>query len=378
MSAKSVSISTNVTPIPGNWSGDYRQDFAYVTKRTDANGSDAGFDLAVWQSTPTGIQWQGTWWPEASLRFDKTAFIPADYTGDGKLDLFYATPSNSTASPNEPGLTMALMVNYGSGFSWGGTVWNEPTLRLADVKFVTGNFVGDARQDIAYVTKRTDGLGSDNGFDVAVWESTATGIVWRGNWWPEAGLRFGKTTFVPADYTGDGYTDLFYAAPSNTYADPNAAGLTMGLQKSLGSVGAGFAWEGTVWNDSGLKLAETRFIPGNWAGDARGDIAYATKRPDGGVNVAVFASTPTGIAWQGNRWQDANLKFDSLKFVPADYSGDGYTDLFYASPSNAQGSPAHAGMTMGLQLTSSSSFTWQGTVWSQGLYLDKTMFSPGA
>ena len=217
----------------GNWSGDGRQEFAYVTP-----GSAGGFALAVFESTLTGIVWKGIWYSSTSIDFASTTFIPADMNNDGLLDLYYAT--------NRPGgMDVALAINTGTGLSYVGQQWNPSALSTATTKFIAGNWSGDGRQEFAYVTP-----GSAGGFALAVFESTLTGIVWKGIWYSSTSIDFASTTFIPADMNNDGLLDLYYAT--------NRPG---GMDVALAiNTGTGLSYVGQQWNPSALSTATTKFL----------------------------------------------------------------------------------------------------------------------
>ncbi|BCB84441.1 hypothetical protein [Phytohabitans suffuscus] len=333
-----------VVTLPGNWSGDAREDFAYITKREGSGG----FDFAVMETTAAGLAWRGLWWTVDSLKFDTTKFLPADTDGDGRLDLLYA-------SPREGAFDMALMHNNGNGFSWWGQQWN-PNLDLTKTKFLPGNWSGDSRQEFAYITKRD----ASGGFDLGVMEMTNSGLSWGGTRWTEEGLKFDTTKFVPADQNNDGRLDLFYASP-------RTSGFDMALMRNNGS---SFTWIGHQWNPGSLDLAKTRFIPGNWGGDGAGDFAYVTPRGDGGFDLAAFISTPAGIVWQ-ERLHEPSLAFNTVQFVPANVHPDqgGYTDLYYVTPNGTA-------IDMALFENNGASFNWAGQRWNPQLQLGKIVFLP--
>ncbi|WP_168222596.1 CHAP domain-containing protein [Micromonospora sp. HM134] len=334
--------NSRVVSLPGNWTGDSREDFVYITRR-----ADGGFDLAVMETTSAGLAWRGLWWSEPTQRFDTTKFIPADTDNDGRLDLYYAT-----ARPG--GFDVALMHNTGNTFSWWGHQWN-PNMDLTKITFLPGNWVGDPREEFAYVTPRGSG-----GFDFAVMETTDAGFVWRGLWWSDDNLSFATIAFVPADNDNDGKLDLFYASP-------NANGFDLALMHNSGSA---FTWWGHQWNPTGLSLTNTRFLPGNWGGSPAGDFAYVTPRGDGGFDLAAFISTPTGIVWQ-ERLHEPGLSSRTVQFVTADATGDGLSDLYYVTPRGG------GGFTMALFDNTGAAFAWAGEQWNpSSLSQQQTIFLP--
>lgn len=357
-----ANASASSTPLHGNWVGDAREDFAYVSRR-----SDNGFVVAIQKSTATGLQWQGAWWDvpgTSGVTYDNTVFIPADMDNDGLTDLYYATASNW----NNTGFTVALMHNNGNGFDYWGSQWAPTNLKLSETRFLPGNWSGDGREEFAYETKRSDG-----GFSIAAFESQPQGLVWTGLKWDSpgsSGVLFDNTVMTPADIDNDGLSDLYYSTASNW----NNAGFTTALMQNSGS--GGFSYSGPQWAPTGLKLSETRLIPGNWAGDAREEFAYVTKRSDNGYSLAWFETTQTGIVWAGVKWDSpgaSGVQFNNTKFVPADENNDGLTDLYYVTAANWD----NPGFAMGLMSNNGSALNYSGTAWAPNdLKLKNTLFLP--
>ena len=255
----------------------------------------------------------------------------------------YTSDNCGTSTPDVPGGSIGTSLT-------GPTATGNP-----------GNYVGDAtRQDFAYATPRADG-----GTSIAVWETTAAGIQWRGLWLDAPNVPFSTSTFVPADQDGDGRLDLYYATRR-----PDGSGMDVALLRNTGST---FSYVGQQWNPNGLYPESTRFMPGNFAGNASyQDFAYATRRSDGGTVIGMFESTPAGIQYRGS-WLDAsNVPFDTTKFIPADQDADGDLDLFYATRR-----PDGSGMDVAFLTNTGSLFSYVGQQWNpNGLYPESTQFLP--
>jgi hypothetical protein len=103
-----------------------------------------------------------------------------------------------------------------------------------------------------------------------------------------------------------------------------------------------------------------------------------TRNSDGGFSFASFASTESGLQWQGVWWTEpgsSGVEYDNTVFIPADMSDDGYTDLDYATSQNWN-SP---GFTVGLMYnnTDGTGLTYAGTQWeATGIPLGSTEFLP--
>ncbi len=152
-----------------------------------------------------------------------------------------------------------------------------------------------------------------------------------------------------------------------TNATPTGSATISGGTVTILGGGGGWSYSviGVIHAPSGggggaQKVSSGTTILGHFTKDRGAGFAYVTKRGDGGIDVAVFESDPTGIHWKGVWWSSSSLKFDTTRFVPSDANGDGLTDLFYTSPA------ANGGFVMGLMHNTGSSFTWAGTQWQPG------------
>jgi CHAP domain len=207
-----------------------------------------------------------------------------------------------------------------------------PPASTGNVTPISGHWIaGDTGQDFAYVTRR-----SDNGFDVAIWEQTAAGLVWKGVKWSvngSSGTQFSNTEFIPADVDGDGLLDLYYVTSTNW----GAPGFTVGLMHNNGN---GLDYWGTKWSPNDLELQDVKFLPGDWTGTGRQAFAYVTRNSDNGFTVATFAADTSGnLAWQGVKWTQpgsSGVQFENTVFTPADTDGDGIADPSCRSSSRAR------------------------------------------
>jgi hypothetical protein len=355
----------NATMLTGHWAaGDSGEDFAYVTKRS----GDNGFDIAVWKQRPAGIQWQGVEWSNNgsnNVQFSNTVFIPADVDGDGLQDLYYASAPNW----NVAGFSVSLLHNTGTSLVWAGEMWPEHNLKLADVKFLSGDWAGSGRQAFAYVVKN-----ADNGFTAAAFDADATHLGqlnWLGTRWTMAGstqVQFGNTQFFPADTDGDGTQDLLYASAPNW----DVQGFSVGIMHNPGN--ANFSWAGAAWTEPTLKLKDVRFIPGHWTGGAREGFAYVNRPIGGGINIGVFKANASGtMTWEDNWRTEPGIPWEATAFVPADIDNNGFTDLHYATPNGSGFDFALFG-----NRGDNTGFDWMGEEWNPSvLPLQDTAFLPG-
>ena len=343
--------------LAGHWTSSSTQGLLYATPN-----HSGGFDVGIMDSSPSsGLQWRGTWWSQTNGAIDlaNTIFIPVN-NSNGRTDLYYATSTNWS----KPGFTVGLMANTGSGFVYEGSQWSPSSLSLANTRFIPGNWTSTTQGDFAYATPNHNG-----GFDVGVMDpSLSSGLQWRGTWWSQgnSSINLNDTTFIPADTNGDGYTDLYYASSTNW----NVPGFSVGLMAN--TTGTGLAYQGNQWNNTSLSLSGIKFLPGNWTGGSNQGFAYTTQCGTRGFDLGVMSPSSSGLVWQGTWWDAQNLPYTSTAFIPADADGDGYTDLYYATPSGG-------GFSLALQHTNQvgGGFSWQGQQWAPAsIPLNSVLFLP--
>ena len=220
---------------------------------------------------------------------------PADYDGDGRLDLAVWRPSTATwwIVPSSTSLTTRVQ--------WGNRNSNDVPL--------PGDYDGDGLADIAVWRPET-----------AVWwilrssddyaYSTRLSIQW--------GQAGGADLPVPADYDGDGATDIAVWRPSTG---------TWWILPSSASFRTSARWM-IQWGDG---RAGDVPVPADYDGDGCADLAVW--RPAGGYWWVLQSSDDYAYhtrilqQWGDGRSNDVP--------VPADYDGDGIADLAFWRPATA-------------------------------------------
>jgi FG-GAP-like repeat/Right handed beta helix region len=234
----------------------------------------------------------GTWNTDWSWADD---LILADFTGDGKTDLYARRKGDNAA---------VFYRSNGDGSFTQATGWQTQWPYSGVDDLVPMDFDGDAkidllahrRDDDAAVFYRSNGDGSFT--QVTGWQTQ----------WPYSGVD----DLIPMDFSGDGKADLLAQRSSD-----NAA--VFYRSNGDGSFTQASGWQ-TQWPYSGAD--ELTMLDFN--GDTKTDI-LARRTSD---NAAVFyQSNGDGSFTQVTGWQTQWPYSGADEFLPGDYDGDGKLDL---------------------------------------------------
>jgi len=248
-------------------------------------------------------------------------FYIGDFNGDGKDEVAvfngvdWVMPYLGLLADDGAG-GLRLIARYDGDIpGWGGLARND--------QFYVGDFTGDHKQDLFVF----------NGADwsmtyVAMLRSTGTGfeLVQRfdGDIPGWGGLARNDQLFV-GDFSGDGKADLYIF---------NGADWAMSYVGMFRSTGTNLQmtsrFDGDIPGWGGLARNDRLYV-GDFNGDHKADL-YIFNGADWSISyLGMFRSTGTGLQ-MANRFDGDVPGWGGLarndQFLPADFSGDGKTDLF--------------------------------------------------
>ena len=276
-----------------------------------------GFNVVPLLSTGKKFAYGGLWFADTQHALADTKFVTGDFTGNGRDDLAVITPRSGT------GFNIVVLLAAKSGFQYDNVWYADTQHDLSDTDFVAGRFTKDGRDDIAEITPR-----QGTGFNIVPLMSTGKKFAYGGPWFADTQHDLASTVFVPGQFTKDGRTDIAEITPRQ------GTGFNI---VPLMSTGKKFAYGGPWFADTQHDLASTAFVPGHFTRDGRDDIAEITPRGAVGLNIVPLMSTGKKFAYGNLWWPDMNATIPTTDFVPGQFTRNGRDDIAEITPRGAVG-----------------------------------------
>ncbi len=196
-------------------------------------------------------------------------------------------------------------------------MFDKPNLPLSDtwvstsaagigtLGYYSGDFNGDGNTDVIHPWNNNGTL-AIIAHDIS---SSSTSILCNNTM---SGSGTGNVGFIPADVNGDGKTDLVQG-----WRNGNSLYLSM-----FTSNGSAFVPAGTVGTSNGYQ--NLRLLPVDMDGDGKTDIAQLWNN-GGRLGIIIYRST--GSTYTQTYSTTLSNGSGNVGFIPADYDGDGKTDI---------------------------------------------------
>ncbi len=256
--------------------------------------------------------------------------LTADFNGDGYDDI-------ATAIGHTNQWKVFLAENDGSGFNgpynWGKTSggtnvrWcGDTTINCTeDSHSITGDFNGDGKMDIAVANHggASNSMwymflsdSAENNFTTAQWSAGADICVGT--------CAYNRLIIITGDFNGDGLTDIARTRDTihnwRLWIAKASGGFDTYTDSSVDPCA-------TSSGNYGCDAAAARFLPGDFNGDGRTDIART-----GRDNIDVVVWLGNGTSFSESTWLTAwgcsGTCGPEERYLAADFNGDGKTDLF--------------------------------------------------
>jgi surface antigen len=315
--ATSPPTTPNMDPVrlQGDFTGDGKADIVAVTPRSYNNPS--GINLSMLSSNGSSISNIGLWYYNTGVDIVTSRYVTGDFTGDGKADIAIITPRGGG------GINVTVLVSTGSGFT--SSLWFYDTgVDPTSTRYVAGDFTGDGKADIVAITARSSS--TPTGVNLSVLQSSGSAFSNIGAWFSDNGVDINTARWVAGDFDNDGKTDVAAITPRG------GGGINISM---LSNTGSAFTNVGLWFYDNGVNYVNTRYVAGDFNGDGKPDIATITARgtsTPSGVNISVLQDTGTAFSNSGLWFYDTGVDISTSRYIVGDFNNDGKADITVMTP----------------------------------------------
>ncbi|MEV4433293.1 FG-GAP-like repeat-containing protein [Streptomyces sp. NPDC049585] len=247
--------------------------------------------------------------------------IRHDHNGDGRSDLasWYHVADGHDIMNVYPTGSDGIFREPRLAYSAPAGTWDVSKLR-----FITGDFNGDGRSDVAAL--RDDGDGKAKLFTI-LGKADGSFAEAFASWSAPVGWNAERMTFEAGDFNGDGRDDIavwYNAADGSDRLWTFTADVRGGFNEPFGSYAA---------PDGQWDVANMKFVTGDFNGDGRDDISVLYGYADGTMKMHTFAAAPGGgflnpvTSWSAG--YDTWGFWENYRLHAGDFNGDGKDDIAY-------------------------------------------------
>jgi hypothetical protein len=267
-----------------------------------------------------------------------TTSLPQTYSAGSLIfsgDFNNAGETDLLLSPANPQSTSQILWGTQNGsFS---AITNGPTAPAGfnfSVVDAVGDVNGDGKADIIQIaTKQVSATSFSTEITSYISQGNRTFIASAHTFVPSGGAPVSPDPMAIADFNSDGKADLFLAFATDTIGHVEFVSM-------IGNGDGTFTVGQTFFANLGSGASDVQLFAGNFFGDGRTDVAAVSPIP-GTPRIEVFANDGDDTFTQVER--QLNLTNQGVPVVTAgDFTGDGLTDLAFASTSVGTGVPTEA------------------------------------
>lgn len=304
-----------------------------------------------------------------------------DFDGDGRSDI--QTYAYRTKNSNETWFKWYQIYDYNAGTIGGKYTYNIDTDILnADVKVMgkdaaqnpmaVSDFDGDGKEDVFLAKFNTDSYNL-KGINInytrvspifgttykkVAYDNLPTSVYGQHTLW-----KSGGSFFVTGDFDGDGHLDYVTILGATGYTNAYKAFLSTPsknvFNQEITEFGVGV--NGATGAFASNAIAESKsIIPVNFDGDGKTELLVV--RNEGSYVISIYPTAPSsGYNYAASvLYFTADIKTD-YKIFPADFNGDGNTDLLVRASKNVPSTPWKVFLSTGKSFTQNA-FTVSYTI----------------